>query len=307
MSWNVEKVLEFLSEIDAIREPEDIGEIEAGNELYRGERYRIDLREIFTNEANNFSPEWLRRLELDAEVDELIRKAWESREVREDDAAGGPRNTSVFDILAWYQPIHFYGGAWGIYITTKGIVRLAEVAAGEAQATGGTAVNFQDPGFKRKCLLAGFSSLYLHEAYHHKVESFALRLAVIERRSSCAEYKENVYRLQLHNGVGPLEESLANADAYRRLRETKYSRILTAEIVTMTRRALAEFFKTSPPGYKKASNYFGSKLFEQGQHRLMSEIQEASVAISRDLNEWEVSPHLFRGFSNFNSNIWLVV
>jgi len=159
VSWNVEKVLDFLIEIDAEVSPKYVAE--AANERYSGDRQRINLREIFASEGLDCGAEWLRRLERDPEVHERIRGAWERHELREDEEADGPRNTSVFDRLAWYQPIHFYGPNWGIYITTKGIVRLAEVIAGRAAAMG---VNFSDGGFVGKCLMAGFFSLYLYEA-----------------------------------------------------------------------------------------------------------------------------------------------
>jgi len=304
VSWNVEKVLDFLIEIDAEVARKYFAE--AANERYSGDRQGINLREIFASGGLDCGAEWLRRLELDPEVNERIRGAWKRMEPRKDDGDYGDdgiRNTSVFDRLAWYQPIHSSCLDWGIYIKTEGIVRLAEVIAGRAAAMG---VNFSDPRFVCKCLMAGFFSLYLHEAYHHKVESFALRLAVVERRSSYLAYTENVYQTQLRRGDGPLEEALANADCYRRILETKYSRALGPEFANITKTALAEFFKTAPPGYREAWRYFGNKKFEIGQNDLMSQIQEARPDPKRVSSEWEISPQLVRGLSNFNSDIWLI-
>ena len=64
---------------------------------------------------------------------------------------------------------------------------------------------------------SAFWSLYLHEIYHHKVESFGIRLQVVQGRGSYVRYKDiNVY-VPLKGDDQQLEEALANAYCYHRL------------------------------------------------------------------------------------------
>ena len=71
-------------------------------------------------------------------------------------------------------------------------------------------------GLARALVRASTYAYFLHEQYHHKVESLAIRLEVIERLPIYTRYDYKVY-LPARGTDDQLEEALANASVYRRL------------------------------------------------------------------------------------------
>lgn len=91
------------------------------------------------------------------------------------------------DAHAWFLPIHYYGPKWGIYVKEEAIELIAGYIFDRLAAPTGSVTEAQ--------LLhqAAASTLYLHEAFHHKVESFAIRLEIARRAPVYIPYFENVY------------------------------------------------------------------------------------------------------------------
>ena len=69
---------------------------------------------------------------------------------------------------------------------------------------------------------AAMSILYLHEAFHHKIESFAIRCEIVERARRYLPYSRNVViPLRRTRSDDVLEEALACAEMYRRFKTEK--------------------------------------------------------------------------------------
>jgi hypothetical protein len=110
------------------------------------------------------------------------------------------------------------------------------------------------PQIRIQLLRSAFYVFYLHEQFHHKVESLGFRLLISTGSDRYRLYKANVYR-RTYLTAGCLEESLANADSYHRLREPRYVQRVDAPI----RDGLRQFLKVSiplqPAGYAQAMDY----------------------------------------------------
>jgi predicted RNA binding protein YcfA (HicA-like mRNA interferase family) len=151
-----------------------------------------------------------------------------------------------------------------------------------------------------------FASLFLHEAYHHKTEALAVRLAVAERRPCYRRYWHAVYRPAVGT-TGPLEEALANADSYRRLSENTYRRFVPNEILEAARDYLRWRFPKDPPGYRDAPAYLSNPSFDVGQNTLKSQVQEGVDPPHRTVSQWRVAPNMNESLFGFSSDIWIVV
>ena len=128
----------------------------------------------------------------------------------------GQRDPSKMDIAAWYQPVHFHGNDWGIYIREDAIIRQRNhIAACLPNAFKGAPYRVKHRLY-RACYRASFAIYLLHEQYHHKTECLGVRLHIIENRSSYLPYFSNVY-LALKGTDDNLEEALANAYIFRRI------------------------------------------------------------------------------------------
>ena len=153
---------------------------------------------------------------------------------------------------------------------------------------------------------AAFCILYLHEFYHHIVESFGIRLQTVQGRGSYVRYMENVYQ-RLKGNSNQLEEALANAYSYRRFRIKTYSKCLLTCIVKATELYLKKSFPASSPGYNQALKYLKSVDFKNGEHELQSRIQEGTLNHNLDSQRWNNSPNMMKGLFNCRSNIYEVV
>lgn len=210
----------------------------------------------------------------------------------------------IWDTCAWYQPFHFYGKSWGIFIREDCVVRNAFQIARRCDRN--LPHHMGRTQFAQAVIRASFAHFYFHEHFHHKVESLGMRMHVMLGKSAYVPYKSNVYRPNFLTNAC-LEEAMANADAYRRFKTAPYSAILTPAVVEATQRYLKRRFITSPPGYKMASKYFQSRQFQDGLNLLQGQIKEAKLAPVQAASDWEAAPQLTHSLFNFKSNIYTVV
>jgi hypothetical protein len=208
-----------------------------------------------------------------------------------------------WDICAWYQQIHFYGSDWGIYIRQDCLIRQARAIYQEAQG-GGASIALQ-------ALLASLAVYFLHEHFHHKAESLAIRLQVIQpsiRRYP--DYWYDVYTKTLGTDDN-LEEGLANADSWRRLNEPRHARTLSAHVRRAARRYLNQRFPQDPPGYRRATDYLTDAGFREALYMLSSQIDEGTASPSRAAvgrqRDWYWAPHMSRSLFGWSSRIHLIV
>jgi len=194
---------------------------------------------------------------------------------------------AVFDALAWYLPIHYYGMSWGIYIRESAVLEIA------------SAVLTRLPPPRRRALdavfgavRAGLGVLFLHEAFHHKVESFAIRVEVVERQKRYRPYTDGVYRPLAQAGSDDLiEEALAVAESARRLkREDVYTRGIPRDLRDATKAMLKDWFPTLPPGYRTGPKFEQDRAFSDARNRLSCEVHEGRQHPLRRAAEWDLMP-----------------
>ena len=106
-------------------------------------------------------------------------------------------------------------------------------------------------GILQQLMQSAFYTLFLHEQFHHKVESLGLRLLITTGSDRYRPYKQNIYR-PAWGTVDWIEESLANAESYRRLSEPRYSNRIEAPIMAGLRRYLRRSIAAQPQRLKAA-------------------------------------------------------
>jgi hypothetical protein len=209
-----------------------------------------------------------------------------------------------WDICAWYQPIHFFGHTWGIFIREDCVTRTAMMIA-----------RFMNPALLllaphhvwwRALYRAGVYVFFLHEHFHHKVECLGFRLHVSRRMSAYLPYKSGVY-VPTTGTDDQLEETLANADAFGRLGTLPYSFWLSRHVVKAAREYLLWRFPLDPPGYRMAVHYLSKQTFDHGENLLQTQVSEATLKPKQPSPEWELAPRMTQSFFPVTSNIWSVV
>ncbi len=86
------------------------------------------------------------------------------------------------DVLGWHQPIHFFANNRGILIRERALVELARDLAPRFKQFIGRRSEMEHVAL---LLGAAFAYVFLHEQYHHKIESLAIRLHVVMQRLVC--------------------------------------------------------------------------------------------------------------------------
>jgi len=224
------------------------------------------------------------------------------------DLADLPNNSEKgahWDTCAWYQPVHFFGHNWGIFIKESCVRRTALMIARFVEPGGGDGI--QMAAVFRDLYRAAVLVYFLHEHYHHKIECLGFRLHVVFGRSCYLPYKDAVYGVTWGTDDN-LEEALANADSYLRLNQDPYRNNLPPYIRRAARAYLQwEFGNCSAPGYRMAVNYLTEAAFNAGENRLQGQVKEANLAPIQPPNEWDLCPRMAHPFFNVKSSIWTVV
>jgi len=275
------------------------------------ERYRVDWDSLFPRlrgrrqveertwdiQDDRWNPAWDREF-LGSLQNDLNREEPTADELEE------IGKTLLWDVCAWYQPIHFFAGHWGIYIREDCMLRQARLIS-----------RFIPLHVKRsgsltglaKCLIrASVYSFFLHEHYHHKIESLGLRLLVVDRKSCYLPYQSKVYNPTKGTDT-QLEEALANADSYHRLDTEPYKSWITHDVVRATWHYLEKRFPHDPPGYRMAVNYLSKNTLDAGENTLHGQIHEASLTPLQPHDEWNVATRLTQSLFKVTDNIWVIV
>ena len=238
--------------------------------------------------------------------DEDLLPGDEWQEVLDDleSGAGGEEHTpgdGIIDVLAWYQPIHYHGYGWGIYIYESAIVDIAK-----------SIISYL-PHYRRYqldaqvgALWSALRTLFLHEVFHHKVESFAIMLEVIGRKSHYVPYTELVYQ-PLRGTDDLIEEGLACAQMKTRLVEKTYRKDVPDDVWDATQRMLEDWIRRGPPGYRTGIDFLENWAFERAQDHLSTQIQEASTFPTRNPNELKLARRAYRGLFSCRNTTRLVV
>lgn len=204
---------------------------------------------------------------------------------------------------AWYCPIHFFGHGWGIYIRESCILSLALDIATYIDWQG---VHTPHRDIARQLRRSAFYVFFLHEQFHHKVESLGLRLLVSTASDRYRPYKANVYR-RTFNTTGCIEESLANAESYRRLNEPRYTRRVDPAIRAGLRRYLKWSIPQQPPGYREGVNFLSEASYRDGLHDLQSQMLDGRIPPSTPQAHWSIAPNMITSLADITDDIYVVL
>ena len=275
-----------------------VGEIEEGETVYS-----TSIEEVFREyeEDNDFrnNREDSQIRDWQYEIDSIIRDIREVGRITEEVKESAP----IEPFCAWYCPIHFYGSGWGIYIRQECILALATRIARQIDWP---LVKCAPSSIYKQLIRSAFYILFLHEQFHHKVESLGLRYLVSTGSDRYRPYKKNVYRRHYLTS-DCLEESLANADSYRRLNEGRMKGKLDDAIKRGLKIYLKNSFLSQPPGYREGYDHTSEGSFRSGLYLLQSQVLDGMLNPTTPPNHWKVAPNMITALENIKSDIFIIL
>jgi len=204
------------------------------------------------------------------------------------------------DVFAWYCPFHYYGVDYGIYISKIGIHKIAKRIASFLPPLHGIS-RLEKNILRDQLKQAAFFYFFIHEHYHHKVESFCTRLELIENQARFIPQSDSVYDRTFLTDEN-LEECLANGEIIRRLKlESPYKNIfgnwwgkmygfnLAEKVISYAR---SHFEHRAAEGYRRAMDFTGPRhgfqkiLFEERQFLHFSQLQSATLNPLQTDSDW---------------------
>lgn len=277
-----------------------IGELEEGETVYT-----TSIAEVFPNRKKIEDRPWpdledQRLREWWQELERIIEKSRESIPLGRGETTGAYEQPEPH--CAWYCPIHFFGHSWGIYIRESCILSRALDIATAVDWGSVRAPMWEIP---KQILRSAFYVFFLHEQFHHKVESLGLRLLVATATDHYRPYKKNVYRPSFLTSAC-LEESLANAESYRRLGEDRYKERIDPAIRSGLRNYLKLSFPLQPPGYAEGVRYL-TKNYRDGLNLLQSQILDGALSPTTPPGHWAVAPDMIGALSPVTDEIYMVL
>lgn len=208
-----------------------------------------------------------------------------------------------WDVCAWYQPIHFHGYDWGIFIKEQCLMRLARKICFETGINTQSLQPRQRAIFAKGLLRTAFSVFYHHELYHHKTECLGLRFHAVQRRSSYLGYFNTVYKPATGTDL-QIEEALANAYMHRAVDQSPW---VSASLAKAARTYLDKSFPRNPPGYRLAPHYLSNHNFESGQRRFFSQVLEGLPNPTHHQLYWNMAPRINHPIFSIKSDLWTVI
>lgn len=206
-------------------------------------------------------------------------------------------------ICAWYQPLHFFRHAWGIYIREECV---AHQALAIANYVDWSRVALPRSEIMQQLLRASFYLFFLHEQFHHKVESLGFRLLMASGTDKYVTYKFGAYQPFFMTSLC-LEESLANADSYLRLSEDRYVKKLKAAFHDALRAYLRASMAMQPPGYKEGLNYLSPPAFRSGLHKLKTFVLEGTIFTTTPSDHWAIAPNMIKSLKDIGKEIYVIL
>ena len=313
-----QKVLDYLNETDAL----ELGASPWGTYEDDETSSSFDFDRFFGDRRDRGE-----RLELPPDFEDDIDRALseELGPIGEEgsfpDRTGNPGGSVSWDTCAWYQPLHFFGSDWGIFMREECLLKVAisiaqhtDLQAFRSERAAAVSNRLLGNPFPSSWgytdaeifLRAAVACLYLHEHYHHRVECLGIRLQVVTQKSLYAPYFKSVYKVAMGTD-DLLEEALANACMYLRMSELTYRKLIPDSVREGLKRKLKASFPYDPPGYRMASNYLDQAKFNSGENVLQGYLRETSQTPAQPSWHWENAPRLTQSFLNIKSNIYTVV
>ena len=205
---------------------------------------------------------------------------------------------------AWYCPVHYFGPDWGIYIREDCTIRQAYEIAKHLRL--GPRVRGPRWKLAQDLIRASFYAFYLHEQFHHKVESFALRLLVSTRTDRYRPYQSSVY-VPTYRTLQCIEESLANADSVRRLNEPRYKERLSPAVRQALKNYLNHSIPRQPFSYGLGLKFVPELRHEVGIWELQSQVLTATCPATFPSHQWVVAKHMIRSAMDIDRRIYAIV
>ena len=276
-------------------------EFPATGEIKEGEAvYSTSIGEVFgkedDGESDVFGLDDPRIREWWQEIERIIE---DERVERAPRVSGEPPEPNC----AWYCPIHFFGHGWGIYIRENCILAQTKDIASfvDWRAVGGS-----PSSIARQLLRSAFYIFFLHEQFHHKVESLGFRLLISTGTDRYRPYKAKVYRAS-YLTKDCREESLANAESYRRLGEHRYMDRVDKPIRDGLRDFLRASITAQPAGYAEGVHYLANAAYRDGLYILQSQILDGALATTTPAGHWSVAPNLITALADITDDIYVVL
>lgn len=200
------------------------------------------------------------------------------------------------DFMAFYIPFHRSIRWFGIYIIRESAELLKNFLIEKCKA----ALTNDQAWIVTRIFLYG------HEIFHHRVECFATRLELTHRKRIFL----NAFSGEYTRSFGTddcLEEALANASGYRRVK--KHFVVRSKRLKGAVLAALAEYIKCCPPGYRRGLDYIGDDEFNAGLRNFAERNQNIAFPHLKavDANTWLCFPHAFDGIANVASKVsWMI-
>jgi predicted RNA binding protein YcfA (HicA-like mRNA interferase family) len=305
-----ERIVEWLFEHDALH----LGDSPWRTVSESEDVFLIDWKRLFPSERSGdrgqhdwdvFGDDWQYGQEVapDHDAEEFVSRVRDALEGERPSENEGPdiAERLGWDTCAWYQPMHFFGHDWGIFIRRDCIRENAiQVARFLPKGTPFSTT------LLKALIRAGFSALFLHEQFHHKIESLDIRLHVVERSCRYLPYQKSVYR-PTYGTDDNFEEALANADAFLRAKTSPYSTWMGKTVNSALQAYLEWRYPFDPPGYRKAPRYLTNAKLNRAVDLLHGQVQEALLKPKRASQEWEVATRLHQSLFKVTDHLWEVV
>lgn len=312
MPASTQQILEILAEheIEPLgndpREEEITGEIGENEEVFE-----VSVEDILGEKVES-DPERGDLLQDFDPVEALEDYLREMRGGEEPSAPAGPgRSNRSYPVAnppepfcAWYCPVHYFGADWGIYIREDCTIRQAFEIARHLRYGG----RWRGSRWKiaEDLIRASFYAFYLHEQFHHKVESFAFRLLVSTRRDCYRPYQSSVYVPKFRT-FDCIEESLANADSVRRLNEPRYKDRLSPAVRQALKTYLYHSIPKQPYSYGLGLKFVPDPQHEAGLWELQSQVLTATCPAKFPSHQWLVAKHMIRSAMDIDRRIYAIV
>jgi hypothetical protein len=205
-------------------------------------------------------------------------------------------------LLAWYQPMHFYGGNWGIYVLKSGLEEIMQSVASYCSQIEMTT----NPKFKSEIRFAAWQLLLLHEEFHHKVEMIAIRSAVASRNHSYRNYSHNVYSAtKVSSPLSCREEALCDAYVFRNISK-KLTKKVSKEIKSASKEAWIDHMSSAVGPYAGSLNLISKSSFSNTIHGLIDQVISGTVSPKASSLDWGVFPEFLNSLPNLKENTYLV-
>jgi hypothetical protein len=161
---------------------------------------------------------------------------------------------------------------------------------------------------------------FIHEHYHHKVESFCTRLELVENQPRFIPSSSSIYDATFLSDDN-LEEALANGEIVRRFKEERsYKNIFGKiwrgygfDLTEITINYAKMQFRKAPGGYRRAADFqgryggFNRKIFETRQFKHLSQLQASSLNPLSDGSDWVWSKNMLSPLFDKNHVVYEVL